>query len=60
MDTFDYAQSTSVDIDHLRRAAARAREIGAIITDAKDQIPHGKFRLCCIEALGSDRRRAQV
>jgi hypothetical protein len=71
MDTFDYSLLTSVDIDHLRQASARARsllaavtpaaiEIGDIITDAKDKIPHGQFGPWCIEALCIDRRRAQI
>jgi hypothetical protein len=71
MDTFDYSLLTSVDIDHLRQASARVRvllaavtpgaiEIGDIITDARDKIPHGKFGPWCIEALGIDRRRAQI
>jgi hypothetical protein len=71
MDTFDYSLLTSVDIDHLRQASARARsllaavtpgaiEIGDIITGAKDKIPHGQFGPWCIEALGIDRRRAQI
>jgi Protein of unknown function (DUF3102) len=71
MDTFDYSLLTSVDIHHLRQASNRARsllaavtpgaiEIGDIIIDAKDKIPHGQFGAWCSEALGIDRRRAQI
>jgi hypothetical protein len=71
VDTFDYSLLISVDIDHLRQASARARsllaavtpgaiEVGYIITDVKDKIPHGQFGPWCIEALGIDRRRAQI
>jgi hypothetical protein len=71
MDTFDYSTLLTTDIDHLRNTAARARsllaavtpgalEVGEIITDAKEKLPHGKFGPWCIEALGIDRRRAQI
>lgn len=70
MDTFDYSTLLTTDIDHLRSTAARARsllgavtpgaiEVGEIIADAKEKLPHGKFGAWCIEALGIDRRRAQ-
>jgi hypothetical protein len=70
MDTFDYSALISVDTDRLRRAAARARsllaavtpaaiEIGDIIADARERIPHGQFGPWCAAALGIDRRRAQ-
>ena len=71
MDTFDYSTLVSPDIDHLRKTAVRARcllaavtpaaiEVGEIIADAKEKVPHGKFGLWCSEALGIDRRRAQL
>jgi hypothetical protein len=71
MDNFDYSSLGSVDIEHLRNAASRARallaavtpaaiEIGQIIAAAKDQIPHGKFGDWCLESLGIHRRRAQL
>ena len=71
MDTFDYASLGSLDIDHLRTTAERARlliaavtpgaiEVGQIIANAKEALPHGKFGSWCSEALGIDRRRAQL
>jgi len=71
MDTFDYSTLISVDIDHLRHAAARARallanftpaaiEIGNIIAEAREKIPHGQFGPWCEAALGLSRRRAQI
>ena len=70
MDTFDYASLGPLDTDHLRATAQRARflmaavtpaaiEVGQIIADAKEALPHGKFGSRCSEALGIDRRRAQ-
>ncbi len=70
MDRFDYSTLTSVNIEFLRQTAARGRalivlvtpaviELGDIITDARDIIPHGYFGTWCIEALGIDRRLAQ-
>jgi hypothetical protein len=71
VDRFDYSQLISVDVDHIRQASGRARsllaavtpgaiEVGDIITDVKDKIPHGHFGPWCSEALGIDRRRAQL
>jgi hypothetical protein len=71
MDTFDYSTLISVDIDHLRHAAARARallaavtpaaiEIGGIIAEARETIPHGKFAQWCVAALAISPRRAQI
>jgi len=71
MDTFDYSTLVSVDIDHLRHAATRARsllaavtpaaiEIGGIIAEAREAIPHGQFGKWCVAALGIHRRRAQI
>jgi hypothetical protein len=71
MDTFDYSQLTLVDVDLLRQGSARVRfllstvtpgaiEIGDIISDGRDKIPHGQFGPWCIKSLGIDRRRAQL
>jgi hypothetical protein len=71
MDTFDYSTLTSVDIDQLRHAAARARcllaavtpaaiEIGNSIVEARETIPHGQFGRWCEAALGIEPRRAQI
>jgi Protein of unknown function (DUF3102) len=71
VDRFDYSQLISVDVDHIRQSSGRARsllaavtpgaiEIGDIITDVKDKIPHGHFGPWCAEGLGIDRRRAQL
>jgi hypothetical protein len=71
MDRFDYSKLTAVDTESLRRKADRVRtllatltpaaiEVGTIIADARDKIPHGQFGAWCVAALGIDRRRAQL
>lgn len=71
MDDFDYSVIKVVDIDYLRRKAERARtlvalvmpaciELGEILIEVRDRIPHGYFGPYCLEALHIDRRRAQI
>jgi hypothetical protein len=69
MDRFDYAKIAETNIDSLRQSAARGRqllqqitplvfELGGIIAEVRDAIPHGFFGLWCTEALGIEHRTA--
>jgi hypothetical protein len=69
MDHFDYTPIVKVDTEHLRDNAARARtllamimpaviEVGEIVIDSRDRIPHGFFQTWCNAALGIDHRSA--
>ena len=71
MEEFDYSTLISVDTDRLRNNATRVRlllkavtpaaiEIGDIIADARDKIPHGMFGSWCVAELGIERRSAQL
>jgi hypothetical protein len=68
MDRFNYSL-LKLDTDYLRQRAAWGRELlarltpavielGDIIAEAKDRIPHGFFGAWCTDALGIDRRSA--
>jgi hypothetical protein len=69
MDRFDYSSLIKDDTDYLRQSAARGRqllalitpaviELGGIVAEARDRIPHGYFGSWCTDALGIDRRTA--
>src|SRR5262245_46772298 len=71
MDNFNYQSLTGVDIDALRNRAARVRslistltpqaiQIGDLIRQSKEELPHGRFGSWCAEALLIDRRLAQA
>jgi hypothetical protein len=69
MDHFDYTPIVKVDTEHLRDNAARARtllalimpaviEVGEIVIESRDRIPHGFFQAWCEHAMGIDHRSA--